>query len=387
MDTAFKSEKSGEFFLCYFETTRRCNLSCPYCMSRPDKKPAGAELDTDEIKHLVLDEIKKFRPGAAVAFSGGEHLLREDALEIIAYNTSLGLWSFLNTNGLLLDEGKLSELKRAAAERLVVVLPFNSVNGGVHEKTRNDSLRTVLEVSRRCEKLGVNYFYLLTVSRENVSTLAETMEYLKRRQVPVLRAPFVTRGAGSHFGDLLFSKYDMEKLIHPALTSNPLSFVSFTPFFASPELWRDAAPNGRLLNLGCQAARSFAAINPEGDVAPCVQLLDSAASCGNVKERPLGDTLENHPVFRALRTREKHKGKCGRCRYKMTCGGCRALAFYHSGDIFAEDPTCFFEPGDEKEVSPCEEKETAQAKKFIDYIKYNEPWNLIFQGGGAGESR
>jgi radical SAM protein with 4Fe4S-binding SPASM domain len=170
----------------------------------------------------------------------------------------------------------------------------------------------------------------------------------------------------------------MERTIHPALTSNPLSFVSFTPFFASPELWENEGANGKLLNLGCQAARSFAAINAEGDVTPCVQLLDSDVSCGNVRERPLSDILENHPTFKALRIRSSYKGKCGRCRYKMTCGGCRALAFYRSGDLLAEDPTCFFEPDDETAVCACEEKETRQLMKFIDYIRYNEPWNLIF---------
>jgi radical SAM protein with 4Fe4S-binding SPASM domain len=347
-------------------------------MSRPAENPAGEELSTDEIKHGVLDEIKKFRTRAVVAFSGGEHLLRDDALEVIEYNASLGLWSFLNTNGLLLDEKKLDELRTAARERLVIVLPFNSINGAVQEKTRNDSLRTVLEASDRCEKLGIHYFYLVTVSRENIETLAGTMEYLRRRQVPVLRDPFVTRGAGASCRELLFTRADMESAIHPALTSNPLSYVSFTPFFASPELWKEADTNGRLLNLGCQAARSFAAINAEGDVSPCVQLLDSDVVCGNVRQRPLSDILENHPTFNALRTRQDYKGKCGRCRYKMTCGGCRALAFYHSGDVLAEDPTCFFEPENETTVSALEEKQSLQLATFIDYIKYNEPWNVIF---------
>jgi len=378
MKTDYKREKSNEFFLLYFETTRRCNLSCRYCMSRLPGPSGAGELTADEAKHLVLDEVKKYRPGAAVSFSGGEHLLRSDALEIIRYNASLGLWTFLNTNGLLLDEEMLLNLQKAAHGRLVVVLSFNSVDDAIHKRTRDDNLRTVMDASRRCEKLGIHYFYILTVSRESLSTLPATMEYLKRRQMPVLRAPFVTRGGGGRFPENMFSASDMERTIHPALTCNPLSYVSFTPFFASPELWNGDESQAALLRLGCQAGRSFAAVNAEGDISVCVQLLDSAVNCGNVKERPLSDVLENHELFKALRSRSDYKGRCGRCRYKMTCGGCRALAFYHTGDIFAEDPTCFFEPEDETSISPLEAEQSGNVRKFMDYIKYNEPWNSLF---------
>ena len=378
MKTDYKHDKSNEFFLLYFETTRRCNLKCHSCMSRLSKPPSGGELTADEAKHLVLDEIKKYRPGAAVSFSGGEHLLRSDALEIIRYNASLGLWTFLNTNGLLLDEEMLLNLQKATDGRLVIVLSFNSIDEAIQQKTRDDNLRTIMDASRRCEKLGIYYFYILTVSRESLSTLPATMQYLKNRRIPVLRAPFVTRGGGGHFPENMFSASEMEKTIHPALTCNPLSYVSFTPFFASPELWDEDESRAAFLRLGCQAGRSFAAVNAEGNISVCVQLLDSAVNCGNVRERPLSDVLENHQLFAALRSRRDYKGRCGRCRYKMTCGGCRALAFYHTGDVLAEDPTCFFEPEDEASVSTLEAGQSENVRKFIEYIKYNEPWNSLF---------
>ena len=45
------------FFLCYVETTRRCNLACPYCMSRLGGPAPGPELSTEELKTRVLDEL------------------------------------------------------------------------------------------------------------------------------------------------------------------------------------------------------------------------------------------------------------------------------------------------------------------------------------------
>ena len=54
--------------------------------------------------------------------------------------------------------------------------------------------------------------------------------------------------------------------------------------------------------------------------------------------------IDDSPEFQRVLDRNQLQGKCGRCRYKFTCGGCRAMALYENGDLMAEDPTCFFEP-------------------------------------------
>jgi len=372
----------NQFFLCYVETTRRCNLACPYCMSRLDSPAPRRELTTEEIAVRILDELALARPGAAVAFSGGETLLRPDALELVRHAGSRGLSVFLNTNGLALlaGDGLLDRLRDAANGRLIVVLPFNSVDEEPQRWTRNDSADTVMRAAALCESRGVGYFFLATISGKTAESTGRTMRYLKRRQVPVLRAPFVPRGSGAAFRDLMLTRDLMEREVHPALTANPLSYISFTPFFASPEViseaWRE---NGlTIAGLGCQAARSFAAVSAEGEIAPCVQLLDSSATRGNVLERRLSEVLEFDPVFRALRSRESLGGRCGRCRYRMTCGGCRAMAHYAGGDILGEDPTCFFEPTGPQDRSDLEEAQTRGVGEFLEFLRYNEPWNTIF---------
>jgi radical SAM protein with 4Fe4S-binding SPASM domain len=367
----------GPFFLCYFETTRRCNLHCTCCMTRRPVAGDGNELSTEEAKRLVLDELAAVTDNAAVAFSGGEHLLRPDAYELLAYAAGKNLWSFVNTNGRLLVE--TDAVRRAAGAtkgRIIFVLPLNSVDAGTNRTSRDDDPATVLQAAEHCKKANVSYFFILTISKGNLSTLPDTMRYLKKSGVPMLRSPFVLRGDGAACRDLLLNAGDMEQLVHPALTGNHLSYVSFTPFFASPEIMQGAS---RLLGvsiagLGCQAGRSFAAVSAEGDVTPCVQLLDSSCVCGNVRDEPLSAIIRDAPLFRALRERAALKGKCGRCRYRDTCGGCRAQAFYQTGDVMGEDPTCFFEPAGPSTRCPLERTQTAQAGRFFLYIKGNAPW-------------
>jgi len=121
-----------DFFLCYFETTRRCNLSCPYCASRQDTSLKKNELTTDEAKYLVLDEVKRICPQGAVAFSGGEFLLRQDAMELLEYNRGLGLYSFINTNGKCLNRNLLKEIKKLTRGKITFGFSLNSIKRALH---------------------------------------------------------------------------------------------------------------------------------------------------------------------------------------------------------------------------------------------------------------
>ena len=109
------ARRQNNFFLCYFETTRQCNHSCRYCMTKiTDSEKKGDELSTEEIKHLVIDEVRKYCSHPAMAFSGGEFLLRSDMSEILEYTARYGLWSFINTNATLLTRERVREIKKNA---------------------------------------------------------------------------------------------------------------------------------------------------------------------------------------------------------------------------------------------------------------------------------
>jgi AdoMet-dependent heme synthase len=373
---------TDKFFLCYFETTRDCNLACKYCMSRPETPPTAPELSTAEAKTLVLEELAKVSSNMAVAFSGGESLLRDDIYDLLAHTASLGMYSFVNTNGrMLVETDAVRRCVAATGGRVIFVLPMNSVDAGANRSSRDDDPSTVMRAAEVCRREGTDYFFLLTISKENLETLAATVRFLKLNRVPMLRAPFVPRGSGAEYLDLAFDARDMERVIHPALASNPLAYISYTPFFADPDAleatWKQYGV--KIEGLGCQAGRSFAAVGAEGSVASCVQLLDSTAVVGNVRDTPLSEFITRHPSFQALRHREQSlKGRCAICRYRESCGGCRALAHYQSGDLFAEDPTCFFQPQDRSTRCDLEAMQTAQLGKFIEYLKYNKPWNVLF---------
>jgi radical SAM protein with 4Fe4S-binding SPASM domain len=92
---------------------------------------------------------------------------------------------------------------------------------------------------------------------------------------------------------------------------------------------------------GCLAGTSYCVVIPNGDVHPCPYL---PLRVGNVRERPFSEIWADNEVFRHLRS-DALGGKCGACRYRRICVGCRARAYYYSGgDYLAEEPWCLY-PG------------------------------------------
>jgi radical SAM protein with 4Fe4S-binding SPASM domain len=61
---------------------------------------------------------------------------------------------------------------------------------------------------------------------------------------------------------------------------------------------------------------------------------------GNVRQDRLSDVYRSSELFRALRDPEQLKGKCGRCPFRLVCGGSRARAFAMTGDPLLSDPLC-----------------------------------------------
>jgi radical SAM protein with 4Fe4S-binding SPASM domain len=376
--------QNPRFFLCYFETTRRCDQGCPNCMTRRSETPTRPELSTEEAKRLVLDELRRICPSGAVSFSGGEVLQRPDHLELVAHNARNGLHTFVNTSGSGLDAAKLRELNQAAAGRLTMGFSLDSIEEDVQRECRVGNRESVERLFALCEENRVSYFVLVTISKQNLDTLGRTMAWLAEKKVPVVRSPFVPRGAAATARHLCFDRADMERAIHPVLRDNYLDYVSYTPFFAAPDAacLSFAGRSLKLGSLGCQAARTFIGINAEGDVAPCIHLLDSPVCCGNVREQPLSKIYEEAELMRILRGERPVKGKCGRCRYGDSCRGCRSLAYYHTGDVLAEDPSCFFEPVDIETRSPHEPLATATTNVFLKRLVTTRPWDRIFGSWG-----
>jgi radical SAM protein with 4Fe4S-binding SPASM domain len=92
---------------------------------------------------------------------------------------------------------------------------------------------------------------------------------------------------------------------------------------------------------GVNEAKGFVFISHIGDVFPSGFL---PLKAGNVKQESLAEIYRSSKLFTSLRDTSNLQGKCGRCEFRDLCGGSRARAWAATGDAFAADPLCEYQP-------------------------------------------
>lgn len=127
-------------FIC---PSHECNANCVHCYEKFIHKKFQKSLTTQQIKN-VIHQFHKLG-GCWIYFCSGEFLLRNDALELIKYARANHILVSIVTNGLLLDEKKIGELKIAGVTNLIV-----SIDSAIASK--HDKLRGV----KGCFKKAVN---------------------------------------------------------------------------------------------------------------------------------------------------------------------------------------------------------------------------------------
>jgi len=362
----------------YFEATRLCNLQCQACMASSNdaervRESRKQELSYDEIRELVL--LPAQRLGVkAVGWSGGEFLLRKDAFDLLRLTVELGYQCKICSNGELLTRERLRDIKDATGGRVTIALGLNSIDER-NETTRDASPDRTLEVLDLCEELKIDRHVIITIGKHNTETFEQTVDYLVKRRISYNRSPLVSRGSGcDFFREQAFDRDDLRDKFHPALRHHVNGYVSYTPFFLSPELHEQVSGgvrNGGVPHnppIGCWVG-TWLTLNAEGDVSVCPVLLD-VLSAGSVRDKPLDRLVNESELFATLLDRSQLKGRCGQCRYQYTCGGCRAMAYFHTGDMMQEDPTCFFDPVDRNTVSEHEEETNRFFKKYLMVARY-----------------
>lgn len=356
------------FHTLYLETTRACNLNCQYCSTGSNGSfKKEADLTIDQIVNRILVPAREIGT-KNVSFSGGEFLLRMDALQLVAIANEMEFSISIVSNGSTLNRLKIKELQYILGDNLQISLgvnSFTSENKATRDKTSDFTMKKI----QLLQEHGVNINLSVAIGQYNIESFMETVNKIRDLGLPFNRIPFVVRNCLNK--ELMYDAESMKRYFHPPLRNCFNGGVSYTPFFLSPEEYTRASGQTEKYDriptnpsIGCWCG-SFYAINPEGDVSICPLLLDHVSG-GNIIKDNLEDILTESAVFKRVLKRETLGGDCGKCQYRFTCGGCRAMAYYKTNDLFGEDPTCFLKNATDKEQS---DMETETLKSFQNYVR------------------
>ncbi len=345
----------NELRLVFWETTAGCNLECVHCR-RLDvaREMMRSDLTTAEGFRLV-DQIAGVGSPILV-LSGGEPLIRPDILEIARHARGRGLTVSLATNGTLITS-KLARAIRAAGIARVAV----SLDGAwaeTHDRFRRQlgSFHRALEGIAYLRWAGVPVQINTTVARHNEAELEAIHDLAVDLGAVALHAfLLVPVGCGVQIAqDQMLSPAGYEAVLHRfydlAQREQLQCKATCAPHYYRVVRQRAAAEGRHLvparhgmaaMTKGCLAGSAVCFVSHRGQVFPCGYL---PVEAGNVRREPFASIWRLSPVFASLRDPACLDGKCGACEFIHVCSGCRARAYYATGDYLAEEPYCIHRP-------------------------------------------
>lgn len=332
-----------------WEVTSACNLNCRHCLSAAGK-PSQNELSTDEAKKLIdtFSAMKIFN----INFSGGEPLVRPDIFELLDYVSKKNIGIDLLTNGSLISEKLLERLGKTNIFNVQVSIDGI---GETHDKFRGvkGSYDRAVEAVRLLKEENYNVAVNSVVTKDNLSEIPKIIDKaIELGSNGYKTTFFMPTGRGKEkIENLVLAPSDAKEFTLMMIqkkkeVGNKINITSETdyPWLASANCGENCSgfqePSSK---VGCTAGRSSFYVTSDGKIAPCPFLRKIAA--GDVRNdsvKKVWESCSTFDVFRNIK-RGDIKGQCHDCEYLgLSCyGGCRASALAHSGDLYAEDPTCW----------------------------------------------
>jgi len=336
-----------------WELTRGCNLACVHCRASSERGPYVGELSTREC-FRVMDEIATIAK-PVIILTGGEPLLRADIFDLARYGTGKGFRTVMATNGTLITEDLVKQMKASGIQRISVSL--DGPDPETHDAFRKvkGSFEGSLKGIEIAKKHGLEFQINTTITKMNLHLIEDILRLAVDLGAAALHIfLLVPTGRGKELQDQEISPLDYEKTLGWFYDQRDKVSLQLKATCA-PHYYRilrqRAKKEGKkitpkehgldAMTRGCLGGISFCFISHIGQVQPCGYL---ELNCGNVREKSFQEIWAASEVFRNLRDTDAYQGKCGRCEFRKVCGGCRARAYETCGDYMAEEPYCVYEP-------------------------------------------
>lgn len=268
--------KKGKPFLYNAELflDSRCNLRCVHCsISKFQHQPGFKQfMDLQEVTR-VADQLKSM-DCFVCCLVGGELTLRKDLFDIISILHRRHILTTIITNGYIMDEQYIRELKKAGIFKIGISL--NDATPETHDSfvQRQGAFEKAMNALELVRKSGVVSSICVVPTHENIASgnYRRLIEHASKHNIKVnVNYPAL---AGEFTGN-----YDM------LLTEEELREVR--EYFKLPNVTSDFTVYAD--SYECPAGRKKIYILPDGSVCPCTFI---HISFGNILTEPISQIME-----------------------------------------------------------------------------------------------
>ncbi len=348
--------------------TAACNLRCAHCLGGnyvgkvPNELTYKEKIDIyNQMVNLGIREI---------LIGGGEPFIKEDFVDFLREGAKRDINQKVFTNGLLLNEKIIDQIKDIPLAYLSVSLD-GACDKSYYEVRHVSKFDQVVDTCKQLtKKVKFPVVIQTTATRANINEIDQFLEIAAETGVSKLKIrPLKPGGSILKHSDLVLSALEYLNFIKTAQehwTKNYKNKFSLDYSWGNVRLFFDE-PNSKIIvdqipqphmGYGCLAGKISMFIDPAGKTFPCV-FLDSYINLDeyeNVRCHSLKDIWKNGPTFNLLRNLNGNT-KCMNCRYYGVCrGGCIARILYAQKKMSDPDPWClneYFPLNPQEQVKVC----------------------------------
>lgn len=314
--------------------TNLCNYRCSFCYNNPSTDTLAPE----EVVEFLREIKSSCARDASVMILGGEPLLKPALLtEALKTATRLYRSVLISTNGSLIVDD-LARLFRKLKVEVQVSLDSASVD--FHDEVRGKGAwQKAISGIKKLAQARAYTILSMVVSQSNI---AELKDYLALgRSLGVNEVRFIPLRP---IGRALESGLKPPSLVELVLAIEGLKETRD----GKKMLKRDFASTVRescqysYRKQSCGAGSDAIFLNADGQVYPCVNLVETGFSFGNIREQNLVKILEGvkRQAFVESHVVSNYDG-CRRCVIRFWCaGGCRGETLANSGSMLSRGHSC-----------------------------------------------
>jgi AdoMet-dependent heme synthase len=369
-------------FIVIWEVTRACDLACVHCRASAQSWRNPLELSTEEGKRLI-DEVAALKAPVFV-LTGGDPLKRPDTFELVEYAATHGVRVSLTPSATpLLTNAAIDQLKCSGLARLAISL--DGPMAEVHDAFRkvSGSFACTLRAVRYAREIGLPVQINTTITSHNLALVDQIIALLETLDISLWSVFFLVptgRGQGidllsaEEFEQVFAKLYRLSQRSSFDIKSTEAQHYRRFLLQRRTEARQTGVLPARMAHpfqsmvgvaadgigrapKGINDGKGFVFVSHIGEVYPSGFL---PLSAGSIRKNALADLYRHSPLFTSLRDTGNLKGKCGVCEFREICGGSRARAFALTGDIFAEEPCCVYQPKRPRQAT--EAKQTPDTK-------------------------
>ncbi|MBT6519074.1 radical SAM protein [Candidatus Woesearchaeota archaeon] len=331
------------------EITGKCNMRCQHCRAWDEAK---VHMSISLFKQCIDFAMSESDSDFRLTISGGEPFMHPNLVECVSYAFEKGIHNMIiTTNGSINSKEIIQKLDSLGVPNLSIQISVDSVNSQEHDEFRGfpgafDKAMNMFDLL-----IGTNLKAALrsSLTPNTINQVRPLINLaLKKKAIRVGLGTVIPAGKGKENTQLILTadkkKEFLEELAQCKKEFTDIDITSEDPLKFNlhdcPWEYGDYDLDDPALFGGCTAGITGFNIDSEGTITPCAVLLKKVV---NIKDKSIDEIKEiysNSDIIKNLFAK-KFSGKCGSCKLKRLCGGCRAVADGLSGDYLASDVTCW----------------------------------------------